>query len=286
MASIGDRLQSGWQSARDRFPIRVDLVTALCAVLALGLLVQIGRLAWVFIEPQPVVGARTQSVGSAPDIGVFGRFDAFFRTGGQSSMAEATGADASQMRLYGVRSGGGDGGSAIIGLADGRQVSVGVGEEVEPGLFLQSVAADHVVLARGGALTRLVFTELPPGAPQPPAPATTPQVVTPNAPSAAPAAAGGPAVDPRRLVAQAGLRPRLKGLQMSGFTVTPSGDGAAVRAAGLRAGDVILAVDGVELNSPQSIAALRDRLSTSNGAQIRFERDGVVQTATVRSAVQ
>lgn len=37
------------------------------------------------------------------------------------------------MRLFGVRAGGADGGLAIIGLADGRQVAVVVGEAIEPG---------------------------------------------------------------------------------------------------------------------------------------------------------
>lgn len=284
MAEIGDRLRSVWADARGRMPAQVDTTTVICAVLTLGLAIQAGRLAWIVFEPQPAIAPAAQTVTPAPDLDVFGRFDAFFRTGGQSSLAEATGADATQMRLYGVRAGGPDGGSAIIGLADGRQVSVGVGEEVEPGLVLQSVAADHVILARGASVSRLVFTEIPSNAPQPPAPAASPQVVTPTAASVATAAATPASVDPRRLIAQAGLRPRMKGMGLNGFTVTPTGDGAALRAAGLRAGDVILSVDGVELNSPQAVAGLRDRLAGAQNAQIRFERDGVVQTSSIRAS--
>ena len=85
-------------------------------------------------------------------------------------------------------------------------------------------------------------------------------------------------------MAQAGLRPRLKGLGVSGFTVTSTGDGGALRAAGLRSGDVILAVNGSELNSPQAIAGLRNRLSGATSAEIRYERDGAVQTTTIRTA--
>lgn len=288
MAEIGNLLRSTWADARARMPRQVDATTVICGVLALGLVVQAGRLVWILVEPHPGVASPAVTATPPPDFSVFGRFDAFFRTGGQSSLAEATGADAAQMRLYGVRAGGPDGGSAIIGLADGRQVSFGVGEEVEPGLVLQSVQPDHVILARGGSVSRLVFTEIPPGAPQPPAPAPTPQVVTPTAaPAAPPAASSGAtpaAVDPRRLIAQAGLRPRMKGMGLNGFTVIPTGDGAALRAAGLRAGDVILSVDGVELNSPQAVAGLRDRLAGAQNAQIRFERDGVVQTSSIRAS--
>jgi general secretion pathway protein C len=61
-------------------------------------------------------------------------------------------------------------------------------------------------------------------------------------------------------------------------------EGGALRAAGLRSGDVILAVNGSELNSPQAIAGLRNRLSGATSAEIRYERDGAVQTTTIRTA--
>lgn len=263
---------------------RVNAPLVATVVLLLLLAVQAGRLIWLFVEPAPETQQAAPRVTPEADTTIFQRFDAFFRTGGQSSLAQVAGADATQMRLYGVRAGGAGGGSAIIGLSDGRQVSVGVGEEVEPGLVLQSVGSDHVLLARGGSVSRLIFTETPPGAPAPPAAPPTPQVVTPQASAPATAPAAAPQVDPARLVAQAGLRPRLKGLGVSGFTVTSTGDGGALRAAGLRSGDVILAVNGSELNSPQAIAGLRNRLSGATSAEIRYERDGAVQTTTIRTA--
>ncbi len=265
-------------------PDRVNAPLVATVVLALLLAVQAGRLIWLFVEPAPEAPQAAPRVTPEADTTIFQRFDAFFRTGGQSSLAEATGADATQMRLYGVRAGGPGGGSAIIGLSDGRQVSVGVGEEVEPGLVLQSVGSDHVLLARGGSISRLIFTEAPPGTPAPPAAPATPQVETPQASAPATTPAAAPQVDPARLVAQAGLRPRLKGLGVSGFTVTSTGDGGALRAAGLQSGDVILAVNGSELNSPQAIAGLRNRLSGATSAEIRYERDGAVQTTTIRTA--
>src|SRR5690606_36241752 len=128
--------------------------------LVLVLAVQVGRLAWIILVPTasaPVAHSAPET--AAPDYSIFQRFDAFFRTG--SAGGEAAAQDNQQMRLFGVRADGAGGGSAIIGLADGRQLSVGAGEEVEPGLILKSVEADHVVLARGDSLSRLMFTELP-----------------------------------------------------------------------------------------------------------------------------
>ncbi|PZO07585.1 MAG: general secretion pathway protein [Alphaproteobacteria bacterium] len=263
--------------------------------LALVLLVQVARLVWVFLvsPTDSIAGPVTAPEAAAPDYSIFQRFDAFFRTGAPGALGEATAQGSSQMRLYGVRADGSGNGSAIIGLADGRQVSVGVGEEIEPGLILRSVASDHVVMARGGSLTRLMFTELPMGAAAPPPPPTEQQVVTPQ--GTAPADAGaavapasatvpsGPSVDPARLMAQAGLRPRMQGLGINGFTVSGAGDGSALAAAGLRSGDVILAVNGQPLDSPARIAGLRGQLSNSTSAEIRFERNGVEQTSTIRT---
>lgn len=269
---------------------RVRLRRGIEIILAIILLVQIARLVWVFLAPSPVISANAApATVAAPDYSIFQRFDAFFRTGAPGALTEATAQGSSQMRLYGVRADGSGGGSAIIGLADGRQVSVGVGEEIEPGLILRSVANDHVVMARGEALSRLMFTELPMGAAAPPPPPTEPQVVTPQ--GAAPAEAGqaaaatpaGPSVDPARLMAQAGLRPRMQGLGINGFTVSGAGDGSALAAAGLRSGDVILAVNGQALDSPARIAGLRGQLSNSTSAEIRFERNGVEQTTTIRT---
>lgn len=256
-------------------------------VLVAVLLVQAGRMVWLFVEPSAPASADAPAAARPADTSIFQRFDAFFRTGGQSSMAEDTATGSSQMRLFGVRADGVGGGSAIIGLADGRQISVGVGEEVEPGLVLQSVAADHVVLSRNGALSRLIFAETPVGAAAPPAPPAGDQVVAPPSPQPPPqttSAPGAAVVDPAQLMAQASLRPRMRGLAVNGFTVNASGEAPALGAAGLQAGDVILAVNGIELNSAGRIADLRRNLATAPSAEIRFERGGQARTTTIRTA--
>lgn len=268
--SFSTQVRGVWSARPDRVRAVVEVA------LALVLVVQLGRLVWIVAEPgDPAAATTTAGVPArAVDFAVFQRFDAFFRTGGQSSLAEATAAGSSQMRLYGLRSDGAGGGSAIIGLADGRQVSVGVGEAVEPGLVLRGVGADHVTLARGSSVSRLIFSDIPLGVAQPPPPPAGPQTVTP-----APTATAGASVDPARLMTQAGLRPRMRGLRLDGFTVSGAGDAAVLRAAGLQPGDVILAVNGQPLDSVERIAALRAQLADSSGAELRFERDGAVQTS-------
>lgn len=247
-------------------------------ILAGLILIQIVRLGAILLAPAPAAGPRPDlPIGS----GVLSRFDAFFHTGERSSLAEITHAGSEQLRLFGVRAGASGGGSAILGLPDGTQLSVGVGEEVQPGLVLRSVAQDHVTVARGGSVSRIDFGELPVGAASVPPPPATPQIVAPPGPPASrPEVA---VVDPARLMAEAGLRPRMQGLSVNGFTVTPRGQSADLAAAGLRAGDVILSVNGIALDGPSAINRLRTDLAEVPEAVIRFERDGAPQTTTVRT---
>jgi general secretion pathway protein C len=280
------------RQARTAIAARPGRVRAGVEIALVGLLaVQAGRLAWIFVAPQPVAAVAARAEAAPVDASIFQRFDAFFRTGDKSSLAEAAGADSDALRLFGVRAGGPDGGSAIIGLPDGRQVSVGVGETISEGLTLASVGEDFVTVSRGGSVSRLVFTETPAGAATPPPPPSTAQVMAPPGGAPAPVSAVAPAaaaptgliVDPKRLMAQASLRPRMDGLRIKGVTLAARGDGAALRAAGLQSGDVILAVNGTELNSLQGLSQLSGELSGSSAAEIRFERNGQVQTTTIRT---
>ncbi|MEN5230121.1 type II secretion system protein N [Brevundimonas naejangsanensis] len=254
-----------------RLPLRLVVEAALILLL----LVQGGRLVWLvwlFAAPAP------QAVQARPlpevDLSILSRFDAFFRDGGGG--AQTSPSDGGGLTLFGVRADGAGGGSAIIGLSDGRQVSVGAGEELEAGLTLTSVAPDHVMLSRGGAPFRLDFPDMASGVVA--VAAAQPAVTAPE-----PASAEDAVVDPQRLIAQAGLRPRIQGLGINGLIVSASGDGGELRNAGLRSGDVILSVNGTALNSPQALAALRGQLADAPSAQIQFERDGQVRSTTVRT---
>lgn len=278
-------LPSGWpvlwtgrsvDGSRSRGPgLRRGVELAMAALI----LIQLVRLVLLFVAPG--AGAQAAEAGPGPDRSVLSRFDAFFHTGERSSLAEVTNAGSDQLRLFGVRAGVSGAGSAILGLPDGTQLSVGVGEEVQPGLVLRSVARDHVTVARGSSVSRIDFGELPVGAASVPPPPTTPQVVAPPGPAAP--RPGAAVVDPARLMAEAGLRPRMRGLSVNGFTVTASGQGADLAAAGLQAGDVILSVNGIVLDGPSAINRLRINLAAAPEAVIRFERDGTPQTTTVRT---
>jgi len=116
---------------------RLSLRRVVEAALILLLLAQAGRLVWLFAAPAPqAVQARLLP---EVDFSILSRFDAFFRNGGGG--AQTSPSDGGGLTLFGVRADGAGGGSAIIGLSDGRQVSVGAGAPAkgQPGGALVSV---------------------------------------------------------------------------------------------------------------------------------------------------
>lgn len=254
--------------------LRSGAEIALTALLA----VQAASLFWSLASPSGAFGNPVQSEGHVSSSLADGA-DLFFRTGARGDLADVTAANSATLRLFGVRAGGSGGGSAIIGGADGRQMSYILGEEIEPGLVLAAVGEDHVTLARGAALSRLAFAPTDGAAPPPPPPPpdrSGPDVVSPAAP-AAPLA-----VDPARLMAEAALTPRMRDGRIEGFTLRVRGAGDSVRAAGLRSGDVLLAVNDQPLDGPERLAGLRAALARASSAEIRFERAGRIATTSVR----
>jgi general secretion pathway protein C len=268
--------------ARGARPDRLRLLAE--GALAVLILAQAVRLAFVLLSPAAAASTPSVAPTARPDMAVFARADAFFR-GGVSAVDETGTTPVEGLRLFGVRAGQGGAGSAILGLADGRQLSVGVGEEIAPGLILRTVSLDHVTVARGPTVSRIEFGEIGDGpAPvAPPAPATPQVVAPPKTEPTAEARAAAPVVDPQRLIGQASLRPRMKGMSVSGFTVSATGDGQALRSAGLQNGDVILAVNGVELNGMGALSGLRAELADATTVDIRYERAGRVSTTTIRT---
>lgn len=247
------------------------------AVLAGLLAIPAAAVLWMVVTPAGPFGAAPSRAPATPDVSVLARIDGFFRTGAPSSLAEAMAANSGALRLFGVRAGGAGGGSAIIGLSDGRQVSVAVGEEIESGLRLESVASDHAVVARGASRTRLGFSEAPAGAASPPPPPSGQQVIAPTT-GAAPAAG-----DPMQLLSSGALAPHVVDERITGFVVTPAGTGPAAQA-GLLPGDVIQAVNGQALDSVSSLPRIAAGLAGAGSLHIRYERGGEVRAATLRIA--
>lgn len=187
-----------------------------------------------------------------------------------SNMAAQAG-DVSGITLHGISSGPA-GPSAILGRIEGGQGSFRPGESVQSGVQLISIGSDYVVLDHGQGSHQLGFGQ-----------GTSPSTaaVGTRLPTAAPAgAATPPAINPARLLEQAGLAPREVDGQVSGYTLIPRGDGALLRRAGLQAGDVVLSVNGQAL-TPERYQELATQMAGRPSLELTFQRDGATQSITV-----
>ncbi|KTF32591.1 type II secretion system protein N [Xanthomonas vesicatoria] len=248
--------------------VRTALVCALVALLALQGL----RLLWLVITPVGPVGRAQPAAATAADLSALRR-DVFNR-----SVADSTG---DGVVLHGVRAGVTQA-AAYLSLGDGRQGAYRVGDAVMPGVVLQAIAADHVLLRTGSGVRRLPLLDAVPQAL-----ATTPSAANTAAGTAsgvmsnvgnATAAAGATAVDPQQLLTSAGLRASEDG---SGFTVMPRGDGALLRQAGLAAGDVLTQINGRTLDA-EHLRELQDELRDGQAATLTYRRDGQTHTMTLK----
>ncbi|HMG46503.1 MAG TPA: hypothetical protein VK614_03485 [Allosphingosinicella sp.] len=167
--------------------------------------------------------------------------------------------DVSQLRLFGVMASG-----AVIGMADGSQRFVPVGREIIPGATLLRVELHHAVLATAAGEVRLGFDGV--------APAT-------------PAAPVEPARNDETLRYRLGLAPRTAGGRINGFTLRPGADLPALARAGIRPGDVILRVNGAQLDEERR-EELAWQIANSGHVEFEIERAGRPLRLTLQSRPQ
>lgn len=222
-----------------RLPVLNVYSAAEIGLLAL-LAVQGARLLWVLVTPVGPVGdwrpAGPALAGSPFEIVT--SFDPFFRLSAQAGPTVVT---PLQLTLFGTRIDEATGrGAAIVAGPDSVQQSVAVGDEIQPGVRLKSVAFDHVAIDRGGAEETLYLDQS--GAP------------APTATAGAPASPGvAPGVPVARLRSEIAFTPRLDGGRVSGLVVRSAGTGQVFRQAQLRDGDVVTSIGGRPVNGPEDV---------------------------------
>jgi general secretion pathway protein C len=265
---------------------RTNVYTLAELALLTLLAVQCARLVWALVTPVGPVGDWRAAAVRAPGGAVsLGSFDPFFRVAGGGGPVVVT---SLTLKLFGVRQDEASGrGSAIIALPDGTQRSFAVGDEIMPGVKLEAVAFDNVTISRGGAAEQLFMDQSTPAAgasgsapatapPAPPPPAQPLPVVTVPTVQVAPPSS--------KLSGAVNFEPRMNGGKLTGVVLSPQGDGAAFRAAGLQPGDVLIGVNGKRITSAAQLAALREQLTAAGGTNVQVERGGRVTRIQLRNS--
>ncbi len=242
--SLADRVSVALGRAKT-----VPLAHLLIGLLAILLAAQAARLFWAVITPvSPVGGWTARAVDIVPAdarAALFASFDPFFRN---DAVADTSSITALNLTLFGIRANeSSGGGSAIIAGEDGVQVSFAVGEEVLPGVTLDSVAFDHVVLSRGGVKESLYIDQSVPA--ETVNPSTTGVNPSPSAP-----ATNDVALNAESLQKSIAFAPRNEGGRTTGLVLSPRDDGTMLRMAGFQPGDIVVAINGRPVSSASDIA--------------------------------
>ncbi len=255
---------------------QVPLASLLIGLLALLLAVQVARLLWAVVTPVGPLGnwrpAQVNFVPPAARMALFLGFDPFFRNDATATTANVT---SLSLTLFGIRANESSGsGSAIIAGEDGVQNSYGIGEEVAPGVILDSVAFDHVILSRGGVKESLYLDQSVPAETVGTTPSTTPATSAPALPGGAPKAPQpglGDGLNAETIQKSIGFSPRSEGGRVTGLVVQPRDDGTMLRMAGFQPGDIITGLNGRPVTSAADIAA---QLRPGARLSVEIERGG------------
>jgi general secretion pathway protein C len=170
---------------------------------------------------------------------------------------------------------------ALISGEGRPETAYGIGEQIVPGVVLEAVYTDRVVIVQGGARQSLFLKELaaalPTGAPASGVPAGA---------SALSTGPGGSVLD-RQAVKRLLQRPDFLSQALivpnagGGFRVGQVQAGSLYEKLGLRVGDVIRSVNGQPVNNMEEVMGLYQQLGNASEVNVEVLRAGVAQSLHV-----
>lgn len=168
---------------------------------------------------------------------------------------------------------------ALIAQQGGAEEPHAIGDDVARGVTLQAIFPDRVILQRDGRLETLRLERDKPGSSE-----------VPYQPLAADTNAAAGSVqelakirdlvlkDPSKASEYIRVQPANQSGQLRGYRVYPGRDRSVFNTAGLRPGDLVTAVNGVELNDAGRALQLLGELAQTTQLNLTIERGGQSQS--------
>lgn len=169
---------------------------------------------------------------------------------------------------------------ALIGQGS-EEGSYAVGDDIGRGVTLQAIFPDRVILSRNGRLETLRLERDQTGAGVNSAPAPLAQAEVPGVPPQLAQIRDEVLRDPARATEYIRVQPANVGGQLKGYRVYPGKDRSAFSAAGLRPGDLVTAVNGVQLDDPARTLQLLGDLSQAGQVNLVVDRGGQSQNISI-----
>ena len=197
--------------------------------------------------------------------------------------AQPVGADALEtapdtrlsLTLMGILSGTPEESRALIANSGGEEKPYAIGDDVVTGASLQAIFFDRVILSRNGQLETLRLNRDAPSA-------GGGEYVRPVA------AAGGSAMlgqireqiltDPTKASNFIRVQPANVNGQLRGYRVYPGREREAFTESGLRPGDLVTSINGIQLDDNQKALQMLGDLSRAGSISVTVERGGQQQT--------
>lgn len=170
---------------------------------------------------------------------------------------------------------------AIIAAGNGDDKSYSVGDTIGSGAILRAVYPDRVILERSGELEtlRLPRDNANSGVSRSPSQSDAVPV-----PSEVAQLRDEIRENPERITDIIRPTPHRENGQMVGFRIFPGRMREQFRQLGLRAGDIVTAVNGQPLNSPQAAMGLMNELQDARRVELTIRRGGRQTTVTLSLA--
>lgn len=182
------------------------------------------------------------------------------------------------LNLLGILASGDKDSRALIGSSNGEEKPYAIGDEVISGTKLQAIYADRVILTRSGKYETLRLNKDAPSKEsltyQPP-PATTGSAETAQALAQIREEI---LSDPTKASNYLRVQPANVNGQLKGYRIYPGRERETFQQLGLRPGDLVTAVNGIQLDDNQKALQLLGDLSQATAVSLTIERGGQSQT--------
>lgn len=187
------------------------------------------------------------------------------------------------LTLLGILSATAERGSrALIGASNGDEKPFAIGDDVVRGVRLQAIFPDRVILARGSQLETLRLDKNAPSKALPTVASGNPEEVSSTDTGRMLSTIRQELLtDPSRASEYIRIQPASNGGQLRGYRIYPGRDRGAFNAVGLRPGDLVTQVNGIQLNDANTALQMLGQLSQASSVSVVVERGGQQQTVNV-----
>lgn len=183
------------------------------------------------------------------------------------------------LTLLGILSGNQRDSRALIASSNGEEKPYAIGDDIVSGANLQAIFPDRVILSRNGQLETLRLNR------------DAPSRAVDTRPVDSVGSAGTSAMlgqireqilaDPTKAAEFVRVQPANVNGQLRGYRIYPGRERAAFTDAGLRPGDLVTSVNGIQLDDNQKALQMLGDLSRAGSVTLTVERGGQPQTITL-----